>query len=49
MKKIIAETFAAKAYRTLLIAYADYTQEEYLKLKSRNNNFASESDREALE
>ena len=24
-KKIIAETFAVKAYRTLLIAYADYT------------------------
>jgi hypothetical protein len=34
MKKIVAETFAVKAYRTLLIAYADYTEEEYQRLKS---------------
>jgi magnesium-transporting ATPase (P-type) len=33
MRKIVAETFAVKAYRTLLIAYADYTEEEYLRLK----------------
>ncbi len=25
MKKIVADTFAVKAYRTLLIAYADYS------------------------
>jgi len=48
-RKIIAETFAVKAYRTLLIAYADYTYDEYLRLKDANNNFQSESDREALE
>jgi len=28
MKKVVAETFAVKAYRTLLIAYADYSEEE---------------------
>ena len=28
-KRIVAETFAVKAYRTLLIAYADYTEDEY--------------------
>ena len=28
-KKIVCDSFAVKAYRTLLIAYADYTQEEY--------------------
>ena len=49
MKKIVAETFAVKAYRTLLIAYADYTEEEYQRLKSQNNNFEKEADREALE
>ena len=48
-RKIVSETFAVKAYRTLLIAYADYTEEEYLKLKAMNNNFEKEADREALE
>lgn len=33
-KRIVAETFAVKAYRTLLIAYADYTEEEYQRLKA---------------
>jgi Ca2+-transporting ATPase len=28
-KKIVSDSFAVKAYRTLLIAYADYTEEEY--------------------
>jgi magnesium-transporting ATPase (P-type) len=46
---IIAKTFAVKAFRTLLIAYTDYTYEEFLKLKYANNNFEKESDREALE
>lgn len=48
-KKIITDTFAVKAYRTLLIAYADYSWEEYLRLKSANNNFQNEKDREVLE
>jgi P-type E1-E2 ATPase len=46
---VIAKTFAVKAYRTLLIAYTDYTYEEYMNLKIQNNNFEKESDREALE
>lgn len=33
-RKIVAETFAVKAYRTLLIAYSDYTEEEYQRLKA---------------
>lgn len=49
MKKIVSESFAVKAYRTLLIAYADYTEEEYQRLKSQNNGFEKEADREALE
>jgi magnesium-transporting ATPase (P-type) len=49
MRKIVGDTFAVKAYRTLLIAYADYTEEEYQRLKAQNNNFEKEGDREALE
>lgn len=33
-KRIVSESFAVKAYRTLLIAYADYTEEEYQRLKA---------------
>ncbi len=49
MKKVVAETFAVKSYRTLLIAYADYKYDEYLRLKDGNNSFAAEQDREVLE
>ena len=49
MKKVVAETFAVKAYRTLLIAYADYSEEELQRLQQANNNFEKEADREALE
>jgi hypothetical protein len=38
-----------KAYRTLLIAYADYTYDEYLRMKDANNGFGGEADREVLE
>ena len=49
MKQIISETFAVKAYRTLLVAYREYSMDEYERLKDENNGFSSESDREALE
>ena len=49
MKKVVAETFAVKSYRTLLIAYAEYKYDEYLRLKEANNGFAGEQDREVLE
>jgi Ca2+ transporting ATPase len=48
-KQIIADTFAVKSYRTLLIAHTDYTYDEYLRLKDANNGFSSESEREVLE
>ena len=48
-RKIVGDTFAVKAYRTLLIAYADYSYDEYLRLKDANNGFVGEADREALE
>lgn len=49
MKKIVTETFAKKAYRTLLIAYREYSIQEYENIKEQNNGFTSEADREALE
>lgn len=48
-KQVIADTFAVKSYRTLLIAHGDYTYDEYLRLKDANNGFSSESEREVLE
>ena len=33
MQEIVTETFARKAYRTLLVAYREYTIEEYERVK----------------
>jgi Ca2+ transporting ATPase len=41
--------FAAEAYRTLLITYKDMSMDEYNQLKSDNNDFAKEADRQCLE
>jgi P-type E1-E2 ATPase len=49
LKDIVTNTFAKKAYRTLLIAYSKITKEEYEKLKNANNDFKTEKDREVLE
>lgn len=49
MKSIVVNTFAKKAYRTLLIAYREYSIEDYQKLEAENNGFATENDREVLE
>ena len=49
LKEIVTNTFAKKAYRTLLIAYAELSKEEYERLAAENNNFHSEKDREVLE
>ncbi|CDW88443.1 calcium-translocating p-type pmca-type family protein [Stylonychia lemnae] len=46
---VVTNSFAKKAFRTLLIAYADLTNEQYDNLCEQNNNFASEVDREVLE
>lgn len=29
MKEVVTDTFAKKAYRTLLVAYREYTMDEY--------------------
>lgn len=36
-------------YRTLLVAYVDYTDTDWQTIKSRNNNFVSETDRSVIE
>ena len=41
--------FAERAYRTILMSYRDMSLEEYQNLKSENNDFANEKDREVLE
>jgi Ca2+ transporting ATPase len=41
--------FADQAYRTLLITYKDMSMSEYENIKSQNNDFAKESDKEVLE
>jgi len=41
--------FAANAYRTILITYRDLSMEEFERVKSENNDFEKESDREKLE
>ncbi|CDW82450.1 calcium-translocating p-type pmca-type family protein [Stylonychia lemnae] len=47
--KIVNETFAKRAFRTIMLAYRDYSFQEFDRIKEQNNNFQSEQDREALE
>lgn len=46
---MVTEKFAKKAFRTLLIAYRDFSIDEYTQLKNENNGFNKEADREILE
>ena len=41
--------FAKQALRTILMAYRDFSEDEYLEIKENNNNFETEEDREVLE
>lgn len=46
---MVTDTFAKRAYRTLLIAYSEISKDEYERQERANNNFAKEEDREVLE
>ena len=46
---IVTQTFAKKAFRTIMIAYGDISKQDYEDLRAANNNFKSENDREVLE
>jgi len=41
--------FASKAFRTILVTYRDMSMDEFQEIKSSNNNFEKEADREILE
>jgi len=41
--------FATQAYRTILMTYNDMSMAEYENIKSENNDFETEKDREVLE
>ena len=43
------KNFADQAYRTILVTYKDMSMEEFEKIKTKNNNFEKEADREILE
>ncbi len=49
VKEIVTNTFAKKAFRTLLIAHKEITYDQYLELYKSHNNFHAEADREVLE
>jgi len=49
IEQVVSNTFAKKAYRTLMIAYTDLSMEDYERLRQDNNLFKSEQDREVLE
>jgi magnesium-transporting ATPase (P-type) len=42
-------TFTSKGLRTIAFAYKDYDWNEYQQMKSQNNDFKTEADREVLE
>lgn len=46
---VVVNQFAKNALRTILVAYKSMSVSEYETLKSENNDFKSESDREVLE
>lgn len=43
----VLKQFASKCYRTLLVAYVDYTEAEWNELERKNNGFNTEADKEA--
>lgn len=44
MNVSVVKQYAAKCYRTLLVAYCDYEDSEWKNLKSQYNNFEKEVD-----
>lgn len=45
----VVKKFAKKCYRTLLLAYADYTEAKWEEMKATYNNFETQQDKEAAE
>ena len=49
LNDIVTNTFAKRAFRTIMIAYTDIEVAAYEQLKTANGNFKAEHDREVLE
>lgn len=49
LQEVVANTFAKRAYRTIMIASRDLTIDGFENLKQTHNGFKSEHDREVLE
>ena len=45
----VVKPFAAKCYRTILIAHENYTETQWDNVQKQNNNFETEDDRETIE
>lgn len=45
----VVKQFAAKSYRTILVAHSAYSEKEWAKMKTENNNWETEEDRETVE
>ena len=45
----VVKKFAAKCYRTLLVAYSDYSLDEWETLKRENNNLEDDKSKEVIE
>lgn len=45
----VVKPFCDKTYRTILVAYADHTAQAWAELKTQNNGFTNESDKETTE
>lgn len=45
----MVKQFAAKSYRTILVAHSSYSENEWSNAKKQNNNWEAEEDRETVE
>lgn len=45
----VVKGFADKSYRTLLVAYQDFTEEQWEECKRNNNDFKDIQDKQACE
>lgn len=49
IRKEVCKNFAKQSYRTLLVAYRDFDLHDWNELKSKNNNFNTEQDKDCVE
>jgi len=45
----VVKNFAAKCYRTILVAHSSYSEKEWINQKMQNGGFATEDDKETVE